>query len=83
MYRLTFEYGHPNAFPRYFDPAQPRLAFAETWAEALKNARRVIGQTRKANLDGEMDPSVVERRRNRRYIVTIRDVGNHEQHKSN
>jgi len=75
MYKLTFEFGHKNPFPRYFEPAQPKLSYAETWDEAMKNARRVVGKTVKANLFTEHDPSVVERRRNKRYIVTIRDIG--------
>ncbi len=74
MYRLTFEYGHKNPSPRYLDVSS-RLAYAENWSEALRNARRVAGKTTKANLATERDPSVAERRRNKRYIVTIRDIG--------
>ena len=72
-YRLTFEYAHPNAFPRYFNPAIPHLTYANDWKTALKNARRVVGATTKANLQCEQDSTVVERRRNKRFIVTIRE----------
>jgi hypothetical protein len=75
MYRLTYEFADSHAFPRYFEPSDSRLSYAVTWTEALKNARRVIGKTRKANLAQEQDPSVVERRVNKSYIVTIRDIG--------
>jgi hypothetical protein len=74
-YRIIFEFGHENPFPRFFDPIPARLAFAKDFAEARENIRAACGKTRIADLKHEHRAEVAERRRNRRYIATIIDMG--------
>ena len=71
--RIVYEYGHRNAFPRYF--AAAGYEYCDTLDEAYRLIRRVCGKTRRADLIDITDPFILERRRNAKYIVTILDDG--------
>ena len=68
--RIVYEYAEQQ-FPRYFSPARPGFEYADTLREAHTKIRSVVGKTRCADLQREMDARVIERRRNRDYIATI------------
>jgi len=73
MYRIVYE--QVSTSPRYFEPRTPGLGRASTLREAYANIRAMLGKTRSADLVNERNPEVVERRRNRHAIATIRDCG--------
>lgn len=77
MYRISvMDLHNPNCYMQFGGSQKndSKLKYVETYKQARKNIRLMCGVTRDKS-DVFMPPELIERRRNKRFIVEIWDIG--------